>query len=481
MKLPTLLKALQKEEHKEFEKFLQSPFFKASEQYLKFFRHLCKHHPRFEVERTDLEVAYRSCFGQQSLTDSKLYNLLSGLGRQVEQYLAVKMVLDSDGKDESQLQRELLVKSLGQRNMGAYFRVEAQRLIDEVGAMPAKALEDYITLEQLHHLVYFNPDTPKYKEHPPSLPLAMENLDLYYCIAKLRYAAEMKMRERLFQARYELPLLEAVLDKTAAPELVKTHPLAALYNRLVHLYIGGVGEQDFRALRLLFTEKFHLLPKEDQQLLLQHLINSGISLIAQDCELHEEMLSLYKMAIEADMLLDGNRITNPTFANIVAFAALCKEFDWAKTFMHRFSPFLEADKRQSAISLSESSLYYGQGMLDKAQSSLIAETFMFPAFDIVARGLLLKILFDRYVQKDKDYEYLNAHLNAFEKFINIKQLTEEKKNAQLNCIRFVRKMAALKFELVDVPEKRKKSLRSKLKQLKPIVSKKWLEEKIESL
>ena len=262
MKLPTLLKSLQQAEHKEFEKFLQSPFFKASEQYLKFFRYLCKHHPGLEVERTDLEAAYRHCFGKESLTESRLYNLLSGLGRQVEQYLAVKMVLAPDGNDESQLQKELLVKSLGQRNMGAYFRAEAQRLIDEVDALPAKALEDYHSLEQLHHLVYFNPDTPKYKEHPPSLPLAMEQLDLYYCIAKLRYAAEMKMRERLFQARYELPLLEAVLEKTAAPELMESHPLAAIYNRLVHLYTGGVGEHDFRALKLLFTKKFHLLPKD---------------------------------------------------------------------------------------------------------------------------------------------------------------------------------------------------------------------------
>ncbi len=481
MKLPTLLKALQKEEHKEFVKFLQSPFFKASEQYLKFFRHLCKHHPRFEVERTDLEAAYRQCFGQQSLTESKLYNLLSGLGRQVEQYLAVKMMLNPNGKDESQLQRELLVRSLGQRNMGAYFRAEAKRLIDELSALPAKALEDYLTLEQLHHLVYFNPDTPKYKEHPPSLPLAMEQLDLYYCIAKLRYAAEMMARERLFQVRYELPLLEAVLEKTAAPKLLETHPLAALYNRLVHLYLQGVGEQDFRALRLLFIEKFPFLPKADQREMLHHLINSGIALIAKDCELHNEILSLYKMAIEADMLLDGNRITNPTFANIVMFAALCKEFDWAKAFMHRFSPYLEAGKRQPVIALSESSLYYHQGMLDKAQSSLIAETFMLPAFDIVARGMLLKILFDRYVREGKDYELLNAHLNAFEKFVNIKQLTEEKKNAQLNCIKFVRKMTAIKFEMVDVPEVKKKSLRAKLKQLKPIVSKKWLEESIESI
>lgn len=82
--------------------------------------------------------------------------------------------------------------------------------------------------------------------------------------------------------------------------------------------------------------------------------------------------------------------------------------------------------------------------------------------------------FDRYLKEGKDYEFLVAHLTAFEKFVNGKPLAEEKNNTQLNCIRSVRKMIAVKFEKPVVPEIEKVKLRSKLEGLQPIVSKKWL-------
>ncbi|MCC6725847.1 MAG: hypothetical protein IT258_15160 [Saprospiraceae bacterium] len=478
MKLPTLLKSLHEGEHKEFEKFLQSPFFKASGQYLAYFKYLCKHHKGFELGKAELEAAYRRCFGKEALTEAKLYSLMSGLARQVEQYLAVSTMMESEG---GHLQQLLLVRALGQRNMGAYFRAEAQRLVVAVEAQPVKDKDGHLLLEQLHHEVYFNPDTPKYNTNSPALPLAMGQLDLYYCIAKLRYAAEMKARERLLQVKYEIPMLDAVLDMTAAPELVEVQPLAAIYHQLVQIYLGGVGEQEFKALRLLFAEKFHLLRKEDQHSLLLHLINCGSSLMAQDCELHEEILSLYKMAIDADMLLDGKRVTHGSFTNIVTFAALCKEYEWAEGFMKQFSPFLDDTLLPPTLSLSKSIIYHAKGLLDKAQSCLEQEVFMITAFDMVARGLLMKILFERYVKEENDYEFLVGHLKSYEKYVGIKSLTNEKKTAYLNTIRFVKRMTTIKSNKKNVPEHDKEILRRKLCQLSPTMSKKWLREVIESL
>ncbi len=482
MKILTLLRTLKPTEHDEFQHFVKSNFFKLGERYAKFFRLLCKQHPTFDASKADLEAIYKQSFGKATFNDSKLFNLLSGLSRQVEDFLVVKMLLSEQGTSEKgRIWKELLVKALGNRNAGAYFLGEAERLIEEINSRPAKGLEDYLSLEQLHHQVYFNPDTPKHKLDVPNLQLSVENLDLYYCIAKLRNAAEEMARERLFQVRYEPTLLDAALEHTAAPKLLDTHPLAALYNRMVHLYLHGINEQDFRAFILFYIEKLHLLPTNDHQLLLHHLLNYGILLHEQNCELHDEMLVLYKIAIDANLLLDGNCMTNTTFINIVLFAALCKDFDWGRAFMDKFSPYLETGKHQPAIDLSEANLYYYQGMLDQAQSSLTAEIYYLPVLDVLARGLFLKIIFDRYVQVGKNYKLLDDHLNAFEHFVNNKQMKARKKNAHLNSIQFVRKMVAVKFEKLVVPELDKEKLRSMLEGLQPIDSRNWLFEKIETL
>ncbi len=479
MKIAQLLKSLHPDEYKDFEKFLQSPFFKVSDQYLKFFRYLCKHHPSFELEKAALQAAYQRCYGRDSFTESKLYNLLSGMSKQVEDYLVVHMVIPSEGK-EGQLYNQLLVSSLGNRNMGAYYRKEALQLIADTSNRVEKDADDYLMLHQLHQEVYFNPDTPKFTEDPPHLKLSADYLDLYYCIAKLRTATEMKARERLLNVRYEQPLLEAVLERSAAPELLETHPVLAIYHLLVNLH-SSMDEPGFIALMTVFIEKRPLLPRFDQLMLLKHLINSGISLVTRDIVIEPELLTLYKLALEVDMLTDNNRITHPTFINIANLGSYCGDFDWTNAFIAQFSPMLEEKIRQAAIDLAFAGVYHNQGMLDEAQSRLTPAIYTIQFFDIMARSLLLRIVFDRYILYGKDCEFLSAQVKSFEKYIQFKNLTPEKKKIYLNWVRFVRKMLIVKNEMVDVPESNKASLRKKLAQLQPMISRKWLKEKIEAL
>ena len=480
MKLLTLLKSLHPEEYKDFEKFLQSPFFKASEKYLQFFKCLCKYYSSFDLEKEDLEAAYRRCFGQQSLNDSKLYNLMSGLSKQIEQYLVVRMVLSPED-NQPPVYDHLLVKSLGMRNMGSYFRKEALRLIGETMERPRKTMDDYLLLSQAHREVYFNPDTSKSAEEQLHLKLAAEYLDLHYCMVKVQYAAEMKTRERIFSIRYETPLLDAVMEHSTMAEWVDAHPLLGINHQLVHLYQNGVDEPGFRELMALFIEKYTLLSKVDQSVLLPHLINCGASLLSRDHAVEAELLSLYKLAIQANVLLDGNRITHIAFLNVASLAGLCKEFDWAFAFVEQFSPYLEESKRAPSVDLAKAGLHYNQGRLEEAQTCLKPETFQIPFFDVIARALLIRIAFDRYVLNGRDYEFLSAQIHAFDRYIQTLGLATEKKAADLNCIKFVRKMVSLKFELVEVPESKKDALRKSLKQLQPVRLKKWLEQAIERL
>ena len=480
MKLLVLLKSLQPEEHKEFEKFLQSPFFKASEQYLRFFKYLCKLHTSFELKKADLEVAYKRCFRTESMNDTKLNNLASGLSKQIEQFIVVRMLLDTTDK-ENTLYDQLLVKSLGLRNLGGYFRKAAQQFLEEAAPRKIREIDYHLAQSQVHHQVYFNPDTPKHVEDSPHLKMAVEHLDLYYCLTKLQDAAEMKARERLLMVQYKLPLLDAVLLHTANPEIQEKNPLVAIYHHLVHLYLEDVQEAGFRTIKEVFIERFHELPKTQQQLLLHHLINCGISLVGRDCAVEAELLGLYKLAIQAEMLLDGNRITYFTFINIANLASLSREFDWASGFIDQFSPCLEEDKRLPTIYLAKAGLFYVQGMLDKAQTCLKPEIFQIPNFDVLGRALLIKIVFDRYLFHEKDYEFLIIQLTAFKRFIQTKPLTVEKKETYLNWVWFMRKMANFKFEMVTVPETQKSELRKRLQKTKPLMSKKWLEERIEAL
>jgi hypothetical protein len=481
MKLAVLLQSLRPDEHHDFEKFLQSPFFKASDQYLKFFRHLCKRHPGFEVGKADLEEAYRKCFGEGSLTDPRLYNLMSGLSRQVEQFLVVQTVMNPEGAGPSDRHDRILVEALGRRNMGAYFRQEAQRVIDAIAARPAPETDHYLALQHLHEQVYYNPDTPKGGREGSHFGKAVQHLDRYYCLANLRYASEMKARELIFGADFDMPLLKAVLEHSARPGMAASNPVWSIYFQLVNLYLAGPTDPAYRSLTAVFKANFPLLSKTDQLLLLTHLINIGISFTGRDSEVEAEVLSLYKLAIKAGLLPDRQRVTHQAFFNIAVLACRCREFSWADDFIDRFSVYVEEGNRQATVNLARANLCYFQGLLDEAQALLTAELFAVPSFELPSRALLVRVIFDRFIQLGKDYEFLTAQIRAYEKFIYNQPWKGERKAIEMNWIRFIRKLAAVKFKMVRVPEPEKESLRQSLRKLQPVASKKWLEAKIDAL
>jgi hypothetical protein len=481
MKLTHLLRALEEEEYQEFEKLLQSPFIKASEKYLKFFRFLRKHYPALQLTREALTAAYRKCFGEATYSGSGFYNLTSEMSRQLELFFVLQLILDKDGAVGTRAGKVLLVQALGQRNSGAYFRTEAQRVIEKMEDAPMKKAEDFLALHQIHQMIYFHSNTPKHLDHPPHLTLAAENLERYYYIARLRYFVEMKERERLLATKKETTASDAFQSLIPSAEWLENQPITSVYYRLIHLLEQDANLSDFKAIQVLFREKLPDLPKEDQRYIWQHLVNYGVFLTRHGQEVEWEMLDLYRLAIDKDILLVSNRITDQAFVNIVTVAALCKEYAWAKTFISDYAARVDPNHRKAVGAYASAVLCFECGQWDEAQGFLIPEVFLTPGLELTSRGLLLKIIFERYVKDGRDYEFLHSHAESFERYLETKQISEDRKIAQLNNIRFIRKMARLKFETVQVPNSKKETLKRQLENIAPISSKKWLEQKIEAI
>lgn len=480
MKLPILLKALQPEEHKDFKKFLQSPVFKASEQYLKYFNDLCKHHPDGQMDKADLQAAYERCFGAKAFNDTKFHNLTSGLGKQIEQFFVLRMVVSPDDKQNA-LYDELLVKALGKRNMGTYFQKEAQALTEEINESLLLTTDNFLALHQLYQEIYFNPDTPKAKDRPSYISLAEEYLDLFYFSSKLRYAAEMKTRERIYHFQYKYPMLEPVLDYCKTPEILEAHPLISIYFHLVQFYQQGVDEAAFRTLLKLFHDRFEELSPVDRITLLPHLINCGSSLLKEDISVEQELFTLYKMELDSGAILVGKRITHITFINIIGLACTNGALVWAKEFIRQFEPNLEERIRLPTVSLANACLHYEEGSLDEAHSCLIPEIFQVSLLDLIGRRMLVRIFFDRFYPAGKDRDFLLDQIDSMERYIRNQSISVRKQNSELNWVKFVRKMVNAKPDNARIPEAQKIKLKEFLKDLKPVTQKRWLYDKIDLL
>lgn len=481
MKLLALLGSLRSSEHKEFEKFLLSPYLKASDQYHRFFKYLRKQGPDFVLDKAGVKTAFINCFGAAYFTETKFYNVVSGLSKQLERFLTIELVLRNSDRLQGGLFDFLLVRALHERNAGRHFRTEANQLIEYLQTLEVQETDDLWMLYQLHHLVYFNPDTPKFGPYVAHLSSASQILDIYFCTSKLRLAAEVKAREQILQGGFAVSWLDAVLQHVDQLAPVDNLPSLGIYRQILNLYFNHLDYQGYQELVENFQQQVSCFPKQEQQTMLRHLINGGIKLLNREPAVQTELFSLYKLAIEQNALLDRNRITPQSFVNIVNLAALNQAFQWAANFIQQNAGYLDSEVRQPTVDLARAGLFYNQKMLDEAQLYLTPEVFTVPPFDLLGRNLLLKIAFDRFLLFADGYEFLSSHMRAYERYVRSKPFTADKKIAEQNWIKFVRKLTQTKMEYPKVPANKKVALLKILQKSQPIVSKQWLAQKIEAL
>ncbi|HLP95748.1 MAG TPA: hypothetical protein VK168_17010, partial [Saprospiraceae bacterium] len=340
MKLLHLLRLLDAEDQKSWERFLESPYFKAPDRFLIFYRQLKKKYPAFDPEKPALKAIYESCFGKNSFSDAKLYNLMSDMARQLERFLAIEVALGPVNLPPTSTEEYLLISALGQRNAGAYFREEAEAFTNKLKKQQMKSPEDWYFLFKTFERVYFNPDTPKSATDEPYLEHATENM-LHHALSNyLRYAAEWMNRVNMIGQK-KMPYLNSILKVPGLKMHIDQSPMSKLYLEIVLAKKSDYQTATFERLVSLFHENLHAIPLEDKKTMLRQIINYGIRTQTDDPSVGPSLLAVYKNADEFNILLDNGRMPQVTFLNIIILCTGLGEFDYAKAFITRFSPFLD--------------------------------------------------------------------------------------------------------------------------------------------
>ncbi|MBL7807833.1 MAG: hypothetical protein JNN28_08475 [Saprospiraceae bacterium] len=478
MKLLQLLRVLDADDHKNLERFLESPYFKVSDRFLQFYLRLKKKHPDFDPDKPALKSVYEHCFGKNTYADAKLYNLMSDLARQLERFLAVEEALGPENKPATHLEKHLLISALGKRNTGAYFREEAEGFTQKLDNLAAKGPEEWYFLYKAYEQIYFNPDTPKSKANVPFLHNALDGLVMNALTTYLRYAAEWESRNLTISQKGPPPYLNIVLELTSEPEIMNQSPLLEVYRGIVLTLQGDFDEEAFSYLVTLFTAHQEVLPQEDRKTILRQLINFGIRLWDEGTPMMTVLLDLYKSAISLNILLDNGRMPHISFYNVVSLGAKEKEFDFVEQFIELNSPLLEETLREPVVRLARAILFYNMENLDAAHEQLNPDVYRIQGAELAVKILLIKITFDRFLLFDKDESFLSSLLDALEQYVKSKDLPDHKKLAMLHFTKMIRAMVKSKKIANRDADSEREKLKLKLRSLKPVHNKNWLEERI---
>ena len=434
-KLISILQCFSKRELKRLSDFVVSPYFNKKLEVSTFYKFLLQYAPSFSDENMTKENAYHYIYPQKAVYQEKLVGYwMSDLLKLVEDFLAQEEL------NQSPLQKGIYLLEIYNK-----WQLEKpfQSTINKLHKMQAIAnhydFKYYYNEFQLHSNENFYFDRQKKHIYDNSLQKAIDNLDLYYLAEKLRYCCEILNRQNVMVSNYQLRLMKEILT------YLKEHPHddvppIAIYTAILQSLLEKEKEQHFRNLKDLLKKYTHAFSKEEARSMYVYAINYCIGKIRIGKENYRlEVFEVYKEALEKETIFEGKYLSPWSFMNIVDIGVSIKEFEWTENFIQLYKEKLAPNFRQNAYAHNLAYLYFHQSKFGEALKLLNEVTFDDIGYSIKSRKLLLRV----YYELDEIDPFYSL-VDSFKIYLKRnKLLSENRKKAYLNFIKFIARLSRL--------------------------------------
>lgn len=126
-KLIPILKSYSTEETREFDKFLDSPFFGCKKFVLNFYRIVITYYPEFRDDDIAKKKIYKKLYGEKKYNDALVRRIISDLIRFSEEYMAYKNFSKKDS-----FRNTCILNELRDRNLEDLFRIRSEKFLKRI-------------------------------------------------------------------------------------------------------------------------------------------------------------------------------------------------------------------------------------------------------------------------------------------------------------------------------------------------------------
>ena len=468
------LRLLTPEEFKSFHKWLQSPWANSNGKLVELYQLLQRHHPNYHSRNLTKEKVFARLYPQKKYDDKWMRNIMAGMSKQVEKFLAHQHLEKND-----LLAKELLAKEYIARHESNRYTKKIKEIIKELESKKIKETDDYLKLYMIHEELYNNSDSIQtYSDGHPTLKIADLYLDTFYSIIKWRHINEMVERRFIHPEEWNLSdKKELLISLTKGLHI----PINLLYQERITM-VADSNKYQYDSFKKKYFSAYDQLPMWDRKTMLFYLINMVIRMwLKGEQEVIYELLSLYKTGIEKKLLFHHGKLTKSTFANIVTTANSAGEFDYSKMFIEKYSTFLPPEVIEDARAWALAKWHYKQKMYDNSIDILAKHQFSDDFFILSGKFLLLQSYFDACLIDGSYYLFFHDYVEALKKYFKRnKTFAKERTTALINTVNYAFKIC----KLVNNNEHsiaRLEAIELKLNDENKIQGKKWLLNKLEEI
>jgi len=332
---------------------------------------------------------------------------------------------------------------------------------------------DLFTAKLFHHT------HDKYDFQDNTLEQAMEALDIYFVLQKLRLGIAFKGRQQVLNKNSPILFLEAI-KKERVKGFQQDNVLLKLYLQAMD-FSEKTSLANFKQYEQSFFTQLKEFDKFDQKVLFM----AGINLVIKKknhgiSTFNSFPFKWYRFGLSNDLILKQKKLDESDFANIIINGCHEKEFDWVESFIGNYKKYLNIGDVEDRLLYYRGVVYYLKGDWDKSLDYLINGTNK-DIYPLRSRSVIVRAFFEKFLMDNSYLEILLSNIQAFEIYLRRNPFfVEEKVNHYLNFL-LIAKLLARKIHANESSQSIKDWFQDKTNSYKSILAKSWLIEKVNKL
>lgn len=471
-KLILLLRTLSKKEFREFEKFVNSPYFNRLTSVKALFQVLKHHYPGFgSAELTEQNIS-KLVFGKEDFDYWKFKNLISDMLAAAEEFLAYKRFSGDEFNKKRYLLEELHAKNLD-KAFEKNFK-EARKLLDT----------DFVQSEDYYYKSYeleLLMGTHQFERNDFSsenrLGVITDNFINYFLLRILKLYTYMVNEEIVFRSGNEKLVLINEIINHIKEYSYKDTPAVRIYFLILMLTMHGgeVEEYYFELKDIKLNNAKNLFPEELSDIEVC-LVNYCTRMVLEGKDKFlREYFELLKTSIhENEAAGVPQPVSHFRFMNAAITGLKLGELKWVEDFISSHKDSLQPEYRSETVSLTTAMLLFSRKHFESALEELRKINFDDCHHKMHLRNLTLQIYYEL-----EYFEPAISIIDSYKHFLSReKTVSELYRSYNANYVKYFAE--ALKIRM-GVSELDAGELIHLINKEKEFANKKWILEKMNIL
>ncbi|MEP7197300.1 MAG: hypothetical protein ABI851_12335 [Saprospiraceae bacterium] len=451
-------------------RYLESPYFNKNEKLLKIYYAIEGHIRDPQANNIEKKHIWELIYPKETYFDEKFRKHCSQLMDLIESWLS-----QEEFEANPLIKAKYLLEAVHQRQLEKLYSGATNSALLNISRQALKPANYYLYIYEIESILYKlekieDQRVGKKNIAKINLESIVNNLDYFYIAEKLKYYTTLLSWSKIVELKDNILFIEDIIRIAQQEEFSKIPPIA-IYTCIYFTYKDANNEEHYYNLKNLIRKHIHLFSKDESKNIMEAAMNYTITQINQRKDkYYTELFELHKSALEIEILVINDEISQWTFKNIVANALRLKEFEWVENFIQSYSNKLNPKIRNNAIIFNLATLQMIKKNYKEVLTLLQQVQYEELFYNLDSKAMLLRA----YYELDETTA-LNSLIDSFNIYLTRnKDISKMQKSIYSGLIRSTKK-------LLNYQNKSKSDLQTFRKEVENSspVGKQWLLEKID--